>query len=228
MEKLEKIKVIFLDMDGVLVYPSSQKRFDHLRDEDELKEVYKTLEEKFGIDYSQYDKYDFGASYWDIDKEAVAEIQRIIDATNAKIVVSSDWRTVRPPMMMKDLLTIHGLGEYVVDIIPSNAGYRDDPYDFEYHIDYKIFLNISDKLSEYSGRPLEILEYLAINQEIVENFVIIDDLDVPFNAPILKDNFVQTFPIIKEEDSIKAIEILNGTPNKLLTDNILPKRENWH
>ena len=197
-------------MDGVLVRPSSQERHKHIKHDKEPDDLYKKLENEFGIDYSIYDKYDVGASYYDVDKYAVHELQRVIDETGAKIVVSSDWRTYRPKNMMKDLLTMHGLGEYVVDIVPHNGeDYEIDPNPFK-------SLITSDSL-EYLGRGLELLEYLKVHQDEVENYVIIDDLDVSYDIPIFTDHLVLTRFKLTKECADKAIDILNKNfPDKLL------------
>ena len=104
---MEKIKVVLLDIDGVLQSSGSRERFNVDR-----KVLVETLSKELKVDYSQYDEYDVAAVYCDWDKEAIATLKHILDETGAKIVISSDWRNIRKPNKMRDLLRIHGLDLY--------------------------------------------------------------------------------------------------------------------
>jgi response regulator RpfG family c-di-GMP phosphodiesterase len=185
-------KVLFLDIDGVL-QPPTQKRFEHIKEVDELK---KQLSDKYGIDYSDYDKYDLLAVYYDWDKVAVAELRRILDTTGAKIVISSDWRVYNPMSCLKDYFRIYDLADYVTDYTPT--------WKYEEAKEYRKREEYKDI---YEPRVIEILEYLKAHPEI-KRWVALDDL---YLDKFLKDNAIVThaFRLVKA-DADRCIAILNG------------------
>jgi len=69
------MKIIFLDIDGVLNNDKFLKRLRH----------------STHIDYTT-DKVSYGSAM--IDKYAVKRLQQIVSATDAKIVISSSWREI--------------------------------------------------------------------------------------------------------------------------------------
>ncbi|MDR3267038.1 MAG: hypothetical protein LBT24_05660, partial [Tannerella sp.] len=118
-----KKKIIFLDIDGVILPSSHQKRFKHFYPEvNDAPALFTELSQKYGVDYHQYDDYAYAvgvaASYDDWEKSAIAEVKRIIAATGAKIVLSSDWRTYRTLEYLKDLFRIHDLADELIDFTP--------------------------------------------------------------------------------------------------------------
>lgn len=68
------MKVIFLDIDGVLQPYNSEKRFKIDR-----KELRKKLSEEFDTDYTIYNEYDVAACYADWDKDAVEKMKKTIE-----------------------------------------------------------------------------------------------------------------------------------------------------
>lgn len=118
------MKVIFLDIDGVLQPGSYQDRFKHIGEVSDLaKQLNKELNN--GFDYyklvggdkeydnkQQVNKYDIGAVYWDWHPEAVKLLHEVIDKTGAKIVLSTDWRG-RGLEEMRGLIDIKGFGKYL-------------------------------------------------------------------------------------------------------------------
>ncbi len=84
------MKVIFLDIDGVLQPPGSQRRFSVIQDD-----IIKKLSNLHHIDYSIYCDCDVTACYLDWNIDAVNRIKTILDKTGAKIIVSSDWQDKR-------------------------------------------------------------------------------------------------------------------------------------
>jgi len=94
------MKVLFLDFDGVL---NSERYFD---DRDALIVIPKSQP---------------------ICPVAVARVQRIVDETGAKIVISSSWRLGDPLERLRSHLTNKGLraaNETVIDVTPWGLGVR--------------------------------------------------------------------------------------------------------
>lgn len=124
------MKVIFLDIDGVLNC-STSKSFCH----DDL----------CGIIHG-------------IDSDKVKRLAKIVEATGAQIILSSDWKD--------------GWEKYYTSQKPSHAKYLDN------HLYKKGKLTIKDKTpNTHKGswfRGSEILAYLRAHQDI-ENYVILDD-----------------------------------------------------
>jgi len=203
------MKVIFLDIDGVLQAYNSGNRFrvdrDALRDK---------LSREFNIDYSIYHKYDVAACYLDWDKDAVERIRRIIRETDSKIVISSDWRCKEKPNKMRDFLTLWNLEEYLLgetEIINKE--------EMKEAIEY--IESLGDE--NYSWRAVEILDYVYKHNEI-NNFVAIDDRDISTG---LDGHFVKTKNLITDEETDRCIEILNNPKyelhKKIYNEEILEK-----
>ena len=104
------LRIVFLDIDGVLQPTSSQKRFQH--DLDALRE---SLAERFGTEYRDVNEYDLGAVVHDWHAGAVARLRALCEDHDAKIVVSSDWRLQRSVAQLQALFRIHDLHQLVVD-----------------------------------------------------------------------------------------------------------------
>ena len=188
------MKVIFLDIDGVLQPYNSKNRFE--KDRIALRE---RLSKEKGIDYSIYNEYDVAACALDWDKQAVERLKKIIAETDAKIVVSSDWRSERLPYKVRDLLSIWDLGKYwYADTLDY------DEEKMKNTIDYIKTKNSDEKYIGY--RNVEILDFVFNHKEIT-NFVAIDDMDISLG---LENNFVHTYNIINDEQVEKCIEILNN------------------
>ena len=179
---MDDVKIIFLDIDGVIQPYNANKRFYVNR-----QELINYLSKKYNIDYSMYDEYDVAAVYYDWDKNAINIIKDILNQTNSKIVISSSWKSSILPNKMKDFLTIHELDPYYLD-------------------DTKDIMNITNyqELKKYSYRVIEILDYLERNNNI-SNYVAIDDLDLSYG---LENHFVKTKNIITPENGKECIKIL--------------------
>jgi hypothetical protein len=186
--KAQEIKVVFLDIDGVLQPWGKQDRFDHINEIDVL---YKKLTDEFGVDYYQYDKYDVTAVYYDWDKESIAELKRVLDTTGAKIVISSDWKKFMGLRRVVDFLRIYHLADYVIDATPD---YDKDSEVEQYQKENKIF----------ETRAAEILVFLKRHSEITK-YAALDDINL---TPYLGDNAVVTESKIYKKDADRCIEIL--------------------
>ena len=162
------MKVIFLDIDGVLNC-STSKSFCH----DDL----------CGIIHG-------------IDSDKVKRLAKIVEATGAQIILSSDWKD--------------GWSKYYTSQKPSHVKYLDN------HLYKKGKLTIKDKTpNTHKGswfRGSEILAYLRTHQDI-ENYVILDDTFFDdFDNKEIEEHLVLTNHGVglTDADCEKAIKILGG------------------
>ncbi len=108
-------KYIFLDIDGVLQPFRPCHRFEVNR-----KELIDKICEEFHDDfYQQLDEYDVAAVYLDWNEEAVKNLKKLIDETNAKIILSTAWRESRTMKEMEKLFKLHELDHYIAGMTLS-------------------------------------------------------------------------------------------------------------
>ena len=123
-----------------------------------------------------------------IDPTRMVLLRRTVDATGAKIVLSTSWRDY----WEKDLAKCNSTGILINDIFS------------------KYGLQIWDKTPElHARRETEIKSWLDAHPE-VKNFVVLDDRLL--SADYLNGHFIKTsnyFDGLDETDVQKAIEILN-------------------
>ena len=124
-----------------------------------------------------------------IDPSRMVLLKRIIDATDAKIVLSTSWRE----HWDTDKTKCNNIGNEINDIF---AQYN---------------LHVFDKTKKLNlSREYEIKDWLEQHTE-VETFVVLDDRFL--SAEFLDGHFVKTsnyFDGLDETDVRKAIDILNG------------------
>jgi hypothetical protein len=168
--------IIFLDFDGVL---NTEKYYCELKSK--------------GLPSN--DKY--GQLF---DPEAVANLRKIIDATGARIVVSSSWRYMGLNVLQR-MWYDRDLPGRIVDITPLHL--------------------LDDKLRDTDLTQLDVLSLCRGNEikwyfdEVLDansdshRFVIFDDLKEVL--PELQDHFIRIDPIvgITEKDVERAIEVVN-------------------
>ena len=151
-------KILFLDFDGVL-----------------NTEHYQGLLQYQGKPWQD----EYGAFF---DPKAVKQLKRIIDATDADIVVESSWKYLGLDAM-KELWKVRNLPGTIIDITPSLLG---------------------------KNKGVEIASWLTeqANQNI--RYAIIDDEYVILDSQL--PHFILTNPYegITEEQANRAISILNG------------------
>lgn len=160
------MNIVFLDIDGVLQPYNAETRF-YFNNIDQARAL-KRLKETVKIDYSQYDISDVLAVAFDWNEQAVARLKYILDKTDSKIIISSDWRSEKYPNKMHDLLEIHQLGKYW----------------------FKDNVIIKETLPLPQIRHLEIED--SLKKYPIENFVVLDDMKglleyYPDNAVITND-----------------------------------------
>ena len=152
------MKLLFLDIDGVL---NSTKFFKERNEMEEYKEI------SFPIDSFDY--------------RAIHLLNEIIDKTNAKLVISSDWRFDDD---LLPCLKYHGLN---CEIFGST------PYD------------------KHNRRGIEIQKFLYSLHEDIDNYCIIDDIDNWFLPTQVNNVVKTSFDVgLTKELADKAIKILNG------------------
>lgn len=91
------MKIIFLDIDGVLNHEAFYKERHERRDEEGVWEY----------------------PYSEIDPKAVSNLNNLIADTNAKVVISSTWRH-HGLEYCKDVMERHGFVGEIIDITPSS------------------------------------------------------------------------------------------------------------
>ncbi len=156
------MKVIFLDVDGVLN----------------------------SMDYLEENYYDYRKH--PINRKCVERLARIVKKTDARLVLSSSWRTGWSPEPDK--------------VMPACQILNDALAEFG--------LEIYDKTDSFkiSKRALEIYSWLKKNKGQVESFLILDDNNYDWESHGLGSRWLQTdFELegLKEKDIPDALEILN-------------------
>jgi hypothetical protein len=157
LNKLKKMKVIFLDNDGVICLHNNwggrAKKWSKYRSENPESSNFKS-------DAPVSVRFD------DFDKKAIKILNEILEETGAEIVVSSDWRYHA---------TLEELGEYYLSQgiskkpigVTKRLGECDQPENFIWSRQWDL----------EQSRSLEILQYLRDNPEVTE-WVAVDDLDM--------------------------------------------------
>jgi len=150
-------KIIFLDIDGVL-----------------NTEHYQGLLQYQGKPWQD----EYGAFF---DPKAVKQLKRIIDATDADIVIESSWKYLGLDAM-KELWKVRNLPGTIIDITPSLLGKNKG-------------VEIASWLSKYAKQDIR--------------YVIIDDEYVILDSQL--PHFILTNPYegITEEQANRAISMLN-------------------
>ena len=174
------MKIIFLDIDGVLQPYDSENRFYEINAK--AQELVKELSAKHHIEFSKYSVYDILAVYYDWNMEAVNRLKYILDETDSKIIISSDWRSNKNIYKMRDLLKIKDLDKYWL-------------------ADNTIIKN-GNSLAEI--RALEIND--SLKKYFIDNYVILDDMKSL--ETFFPNNSVITYDYLKTSDMEKCIKIL--------------------
>ncbi len=179
------MKVIFLDIDGVLNVEVFINAFWEVCKQAEIKRPEaKVLRKDIMRDQ-------FGTLFC---PTATSRLKAIIDKTGAKIIISSTWR-LSGLQFMQDLWKHRNLPGEVIGITPS---FRRDRTPEEEEMSHEI----------RAERGREIEYYLSIHPEIEAYVIIDDDNDM---LPSQASNFVRTDECygITTIESVKAIQILN-------------------
>lgn len=132
------------------------------------------------------------------EEDLVERLKRIVDQTNAQIVISSFWRHFHEYIAY--VLDRYGIAaSRVVGATPGLG----------HHKDSKMIDRSSDDIKEYTCRSQEIKVWLAKHAPENANYVILDDRPSAADGTQLERFvFCKTELGLTEEDADKAIEIL--------------------
>lgn len=189
------MKVIFLDIDGVM------------NSENHAREMHKLVEE------GKLSKKKFGTT-WDLPYEGtILPLKKIIDKTGAVVVLSSSWRLLGREKILNKIFKPYGF--QIIDKTCSGVSLsklKECGFDTEqcYDAKYRDFDIVSDYTTHTYDRGAEIAWWLHEHPE-VESFVILDDDWVDIE-PYYPNEYVQTNFYdwgLTEELADKAIAILN-------------------
>lgn len=231
------MKVIFLDIDGVLQPHDNRNRFSHIK---EIGELCVELHKKNpSFDYAKWTKdfkfasYDIAAVYYDWDKVSVERLRKVLDTTGARIVLSSNWKE-KGMEAMRGLMEIHGLGNNLLTITAYEPMAIEMP-DYYSRGDTENFLEWCKAIDSrhnlwgktFSALRMQIEKYYPKNPDIWDDYLdfrtveILEYLDrhqeVTAFAAIddryigkgIEGHFVKTRNSILEEDAEKLMDILN-------------------
>ena len=170
-----KDKIIFLDFDGVLNTEHYQNFLYHEG---------KPWQDEYGAFF---------------DPEAVAQLKRIIDATNADIVVESSWKYLGLEAM-QEMWEVRNMPGRIIDITPSSVS---DSCLLSANLE-----DIEPAMGHCKG--MEIASWLSDNAKKETKYVILDDEYVIMDSQLPHFLLTNSYDGITEEIADKAISILNS------------------
>ena len=132
------------------------------------------------------------------DPNAVKQLKRIIDATNADIVVESSWKYLGLDAM-KELWDVRNLPGRIIDITPSTIS---DEYLLSSDLE-----NIHPSLLHCKG--VEIASWLSKYETQDLKYVIIDDEYVILDSQLPYFILINPYEGITEEQANQVISMLN-------------------
>jgi hypothetical protein len=194
----QTMKIIFLDIDGVLNHELwYRRRHEELYSESILMQ-------------HPYDNF---------DPLCIEQLNRIVDQTGAKAVVSSTWRHGKTVQELHALLTFVGFKGEVISKTPDFHARGNtidgDPiaYDVPRGCEIDWWLDNEGKFQRINWSPEIQEEY--IEKALVKNYIILDD-----DSDMLycqREHFVRTnsYSGLTEELADKSIEILNKKLSQL-------------
>lgn len=183
------MKIIFLDIDGVLNHQDWYCRRHEEMDQNDI--------------VSHYPLYEF-------DPESVKWLNHIIEATGSKVVVSSTWRHGRRVEDLQEILDRVGFIGEVIGKTPSMSAklnVKGTGYTVPRGCEIDWWLNNHGKFQRINWSKEVQQEY--IDNAKVKNYVILDDdSDMLYNQ---REHFVKTYAShgLTQERAERAIEILN-------------------
>lgn len=165
------MRIVFLDIDGVLQPTGSQNRFEHMN---EIEDVARQLEAQNpsyeyhayvtaeqgpqGVPFSKnIRRCNLAAVYCDWSKPAVGYLADILEKSDAKIVISSDWRD-EGEYAIKLFLSVYGLGKYYYGLVDKRILWHPTPRQQKVQ---KYFSSICPEGKHFDSRASEIRNILT-------------------------------------------------------------------
>lgn len=124
--------------------------------------------------FKTMDKYDVCAAYYDWDDIAIGYLKEFLNKESAYIVVSSGWKEYNNEFQLKALFGLYELDDYILAIC-----------------------NKGDK-----ARTIQ--EYLQEHQEEINQYVVIDDMDMEDKFP---SHCLKTYDRFTEDDYTKLCDM---------------------
>ena len=246
------MRVLFLDIDGVLkpVLTGREKGFTA----ESLYKEHRLAFESVGFDYPKMMTTAGDFQMWtiknamvnaaaNIDHAVVAGIKSILDETDAKIVVSSNWREGGYPLI-RALLSMFGLHTYIVGMTSfcypvfrtRESEAKDDPMHEEADValekvckalERKYMPLLGRECMWVRGRIPEILDYLTRHQEVT-SYAVVDDED--YVETIFGPHGVETHYKLKEDqyERLRSALLLEDGPYRFKEIDQEPSIAAWH
>jgi hypothetical protein len=188
------MKILFLDHDGVICLAENwggrAKKKDKFYRESDIKP--KMSSPNYGLPVDcRFDNF---------DKKAIAVLNKILEETDAEIVVSSDWKNFATVEEMGDYYEQQGIAKKPIAFTPDLKN-CEQPKDFPWQYNR----------AREQCRTLEILQYLREHTEIT-HWVAVDDLQMQTREDWGLENFVLT---PKSKEGIKQCGIKEKIINYL-------------
>lgn len=172
---MDSNKIIFLDFDGVLNTEHYQNLLRYCR---------KPWQDKYGALF---------------DPDSVEQLKRIVDSTNADIVIESSWKYLGLEAM-QEMWMARNMPGHVIDLTPSSVS------------DSWLLSNDLDEMNPAMGhcKGMEISSWLADNASHDTKYIIIDDEYVILDSQLPFFIMTNSYDGITEELADRAISILNN------------------
>lgn len=164
-------KVIFLDIDGVMATSSY------------VKHSVNVLMRVNGFSYEEakyHTKDEFGEIF---DSIAVDALEKIINSTKAKIVITSGWKKGKSVEFFKEMWKKRNLPGEILDItdctIHDNRREEIDGYLYDHSSDIESYLVIDDRNLGYKGRQILTDTNFGLNcNDIMKGIHILNNINI--------------------------------------------------